>query len=149
MRWLRARLRAVGDPERGSVTVFFAISALGLLLLVGLVADGGAKLRATQRADATAAEAARAGGQALSLAEAVVGTHDRVDRSAAIRAAQSYLDATGAAGSVSVSDDRTRLIVTVEESAPTVFLGLIGIDRLAVTGSARAVLVGTATGGAP
>jgi Flp pilus assembly protein TadG len=142
-------VQAAGGPERGSVTVFFAISALGLLLLVGLVADGGAKLRATQRADATAAEAARAGGQALSLADAVAGTHDRVDRTAAIRAAQSYLSAAGAAGSVTVSDDRTRLIVTVEDSTPTVFLGLIGIDQLAVTGSAQAVLVGTAAGGAP
>ena len=65
---LRARLRT--DPEKGSVTVFFAISVLGLLLLIGLVADGGAKLRATQQAAATAAEAARAGGQALDTADA-------------------------------------------------------------------------------
>ena len=34
------------DPDRGSVTVFFAITAVGLLLLLGLVADGAAKLRA-------------------------------------------------------------------------------------------------------
>lgn len=138
-----------GDAQAGSVTVFVAISALGLLVLVGLVADGGAKLRATQRADATAAEAARAGGQALDLASAVAGDADRVDRSVAISAAQDYLDAAGVAGSVSVSDDRTRLLVTAQATAPTAFLGLIGIDQVAATGSAQAVLVQGITRGAP
>lgn len=61
MNTLTHRLRTAtgADPEAGSVTVFVAISVLGLLLLIGLVADGGAKLRATQRADSVAAEAAR------------------------------------------------------------------------------------------
>ena len=129
--------------------MFVAISVLGLLLLVGLVADGGAKLRATQRADATAAEAARAGGQALDLADAVAGTPDRVDRAVAIRAAQAYLDAAGAVGTVAVSDDRTRLLVTVQATAPTAFLGLIGINQVSATGSAQATLVDGITRGAP
>ncbi|NTW38830.1 MAG: hypothetical protein HGA44_02910 [Cellulomonadaceae bacterium] len=146
---LRAQLRRAGDAEAGSVTVFVAISTLGLLLLIGLVADGGAKLRATQRADATAAEAARAGGQALDLAAAVAGTHDRVDRAVATSAAQAYLDTAGATGTVTVSDDRTRLLVTVQDTAPTAFLGLIGINQLTVTGTAQAALVDGTTGGGP
>lgn len=149
MNWLRARLHRADDAEAGSVTVFVAISTLGLLLLVGLVADGGAKLRATQRADATAAEAARAGGQALDLAAAVAGTHDRVDRAVATRAAQAYLDAVGATGTVTISEDRTRLLVIVQDTAPTAFLGLIGINQVTVTGSAQAVLVDGTTGGGP
>lgn len=142
---LRARLRT--DPERGSVTVFFAISVLGLLLLIGLVADGGAKLRATQQAAATAAEAARAGGQALDTAAAANGETGHVDRALAIQAAQDYLTAAGATGTVTVSDDRTRLTVTVTRSAPTAFLSLIGINTLTVTAHAQAVLVGGITGG--
>ena len=135
------------DPERGSVTVFFAISALGLLLLIGLVADGGAKLRATQQAAATAAEAARAGGQALDTAAAAAGQSGRVDRALAVQAAQDYLTAAGATGTVTVSGDRTRLTVTVTRIAPTAFLSLIGVDRLTVTAHAQAVLVGSITGG--
>jgi Flp pilus assembly protein TadG len=145
MRSLGTRLRS--DPERGSVTVFFAIIMLGLLLLIGLVADGGAKLRATQQAAATAAEAARAGGQALDTAAAAGGDTSRVDRALAIQAAQDYLTAAGATGTVTVSDDRTRLTVTVTRTASTAFLSLIGIESLTVTARADAVLVGGITGG--
>ncbi len=141
----RNRLRT--DPDRGSVTVFFAISVLGLLLLIGLVADGGAKLRATQQAAATAAEAARAGGQELDTAAAAAGATGRVDRALAIQAALNYLAAAGATGTVTVSDDRTRLTVTVTRTAPTAFLSLIGISELTVTAHAQAVLVGAITGG--
>jgi hypothetical protein len=75
MNRLRARIRrAVStDPEAGSVTLFVAITVVGLLVLCGLVADGGVKLRATQRVDSVAAEAARAGGQALDVPSAVEG----------------------------------------------------------------------------
>jgi len=137
------------DPDRGSVTVFFAISMLGLLVLIGLVADGGAKLRAVQAAHATAAEAARAGGQELSLPDAAAGTAYRVDPAAAVRAAEHYLAVAGATGTVAVSGDRTRLTVTVNDTAPTAFLSLIGINELSVNASASAVLVGAITGGAP
>ena len=135
------------DPDRGSVTAFFAISALGLLVLLGLVADGGAKLRATQQATAIAAEAARAGGQALDTAAATAGSSGHVDRTQAVQAAQHYLSAAGATGTVEVSTDRTRLTVTVTRSAPTAFLSLIGIDQLTVTAHAQAVLVVAITGG--
>jgi Flp pilus assembly protein TadG len=135
------------DPERGSVTVFFAISALGLLVLLGLVADGGAKLRATQQATAIAAEAARAGGQALDTAAATAGTTGHVDRTQAVQTAEHYLTAAGATGTVEVSPDRTRLTVNVTRTTPTAFLSLIGIDQLTVTAHAQAVLVGAITGG--
>jgi regulator of protease activity HflC (stomatin/prohibitin superfamily) len=143
----RRRMRLRTDPERGSVTVFFAISVFGLLLLIGLVADGGAKLRATQRAAATAGEAARAGGQALDTAAAAAGTTGHVDPAAATRAAEDCLKVAGATGTVTVSADRTRLTVTVTSSTPTAFLSLIGIQTLSVTAHAQAVLVGSITGG--
>lgn len=141
------RLHTGPDRDRGSVTVFLAITMVGLLVLLGLVADGGAKLRATQRAEAVASEAARAGGQALDLPAATAGHPTRVDRTAAVAAARDYLAAAGATGTVAASNDRTRLTVTVTSTAPTVFLSLIGISILTSTATAHAVLVAGVTGG--
>ena len=149
MNRLRARLsRAVStDPEAGSVTLFVAITVVGLLVLCGLVADGGVKLRATQRVDSVAAEAARAGGQALDLPSAIEGTELRVDRQAAVNAATAYLAATGQAGTVAVAADGTSLNVTVTSTSPTAFLALIGITTMTVTGHGQAQLVHGVNGG--
>lgn len=145
----RIRTTAVADPEAGSVTVFVAISVLGLLLLIGLVADGGAKLRATQRTDSVAAEAARAGGQALDVPGAIAGSGTRVDRALAVSAATTFLRQSGHTGTVTVSDDRALLVVTVTDTAPTAFLSLIGISTLTVTGHGEARLIEDITGGGP
>lgn len=141
------RCRAAADPDAGSVTIFLAISVLGLLLLIGLVADGGTKLRATQQADAVAAEAARAGGQALDIPGAIAGTGTHVDAALAITAATSYLRQSGCTGTVTISEDDTRLQVTVTDTHPTVFLSLIGISTVTVTGHAEANLIDGITGG--
>jgi hypothetical protein len=127
--------------ERGSVTVFVSVAALALLLMAGLVVDGGAKVRAIQRADAVAAEAARAAGQAIVLPAAVVGDPPRADLVASVRTAEGYLAAEGVAGSVEVLDGGTQVRVRVHTSTPTVFLGLIGISSLNATGEATATLV--------
>lgn len=143
------RRAEAGDSERGSVTVFLAISAVGLLVLVGLITDGGAKLRAAQRADQVAAEAARAGGQAIDQAAVVAGGTARVDRAAAIASASAYLDAAGYEGTATPSPDGTSVDVTVTVTSPTIFLSLIGITSLTTTGHARAALVHAVTGGGP
>ena len=131
------------------MTVFFAITVLGLLLLVGLIVDGGAKLRATQRADAVAAEAARAAGQVLDLPAAVAGQGASVDLGGAVAAASAYLDAAGLAGTIQVADDRTHLAVTTTAKNPTVFLGLIGVSTITVTGHAEVRLVHAISGSGP
>jgi hypothetical protein len=56
----------------GTHTLFLVISVVGLLRVVGLV-DGGVKIRAVQRADTLAAEARRAGGQAIRVPLAITG----------------------------------------------------------------------------
>ena len=141
------RLRVAGtDREAGSVTVFVAITVLGILVLCGLVVDGGAKLRAVQRADRVATEAARAAGQAADPA-ALASGEARVDRQAAVDAATAFLTAAGEAGTATVSADDTAVEVTVTTTAPTVFLGLIGIPAFTVTGHGRAILVHGVTGG--
>jgi hypothetical protein len=133
--------RAGADDERGSVTIFVAVAAVGLLALAGLVVDGGGKVRALQRADRVAAEAARAAGQAVDRSAVLAGSAVRVDRRTALVAAEASLRAAGADGSARITDDGRAVAVTVRGSEPTVLLGLIGITQFDVTGRAEAVLV--------
>ena len=144
---LRRRVDVGGD-DRGSISVFVAFSVVGLLLIIGLVADGGLKVRAVQEADALAAEAARAAGQAIDV-PAAVGGSVRVDRQAAANAANAYLAAVDTPGAVAVSDDGQSIDVTVTLTRPTAFLSLIGITQVTVTGHASVTLVHAVTGAEP
>ena len=138
------RLRASGEGpsgDRGAVTLFVAIAMVGLMVLAGLVVDGGAKVRAAQRADRIAAEAARAAGQAIDLTRVLEGSAVRVDRGAALRAAEAYLTSAGVDGSARVTDRGAGISVSTRTSAPTVFLGLIGVPHLTVDGAAHVSLV--------
>jgi len=135
-RW-RLRLRR----DEGGIAVFTAVCVLVLLGIVGLVLDGGGKLRATERADALALEAARAAGQAIDPGAAVSGTAIRVDPEAAQAAAQAYLHHSGINGSVTFSGDRSDITVTVRETYPTKFLSVVGIGSLPVTGHGSATLL--------
>ncbi|MEU1623129.1 pilus assembly protein TadG-related protein [Streptomyces sp. NPDC005722] len=130
-----------GRGDRGGVAVFVAICTVVLLAIAGLVLDGGGKLRATERADALALEAARAGGQALDPAAAVTGAAIRVDPAAAEAAATEYLRQAGVHGTVNVSPDRSELSVTVDTAYATRFLHVIGIGSMDVTGHGTATLL--------
>lgn len=127
--------------ERGAVTLFVAIAVVGLMAMLGLVVDGGGKIRAVQRADRLAAEAARAAGQAVDARSVLSGEVIRVDRTAALAAAQQYLSAADAHGRAEISPDGRAITVTTEATVPTVFLGLVGVPQLTVTGTADARLV--------
>lgn len=126
--------------DDGRISVFLAIALLGVLVIIGLSADGAGRLRTAQRADHIAAEAARAGGQAIVLPQAVTGGEKALDPARATAAAQQYLNTAGVDGTVRVEDGVT-LVVTVTATYDTVMLGLIGIDRVTVTGRATAHLV--------
>jgi hypothetical protein len=139
-----------GEPsDRGAVTLFLSIAMVGLLALAGLVVDGGAKVRAVQRADRLAAEAARAAGQAIDVAGVLEGSDVAVDRRAALVAAEAYLRASGVEGSARVLDGGRGLAVTTTTSAPTVFLSLIGVPAFTVHGSAEVALVHSVRGVRP
>lgn len=135
--------------DDGSVTLFIVVAVVGLLALAGLVVDGGAKVRAVQRADRVAAEAARAAGQSVDVAAVLQGARVRVDPRAAVVAANEYLRAAGLPGEARIADDGTSVAVTVTASVPTVFLGLVGIPEFSVEGHAEASLVHSATGDIP
>ena len=132
--------------EDGSVTLFCCIASIGLLAMVGLVVDGGAKVRALQRADRIAAEAGRAGGQAINVPAAITGTTPVLDTKRALSTAQAFLASQGATGTVRVVDGGRALVVDVTTTAPTAFLGLVGVNSFTVHGSARVTLVRGITG---
>lgn len=125
--------------ERGSISLFAIVAVFAVLVILGLVVDGGARIRALQHADDAAREAARAGGQALQAAPAIRGEAALGDTSAGRRAAQSYLAGAGVNGSVSVAGDR--IVVNTTESVDPIFLGLIGIGTGTVHGHAEARIV--------
>jgi hypothetical protein len=128
--------RSNARREDGSVTLFVVVLTVALLTAVGLVVDGGGKIRALERADETALEAARAGSQVLDVPAAVRGETVSLDPSGAARAARAYLQAAGVAGTMRVSGG----VVSVSTSVRyrPVFLAVVGVGPLTVTGSASA-----------
>ena len=136
---MRPRRALRGDD--GRVSVFLAIGLTAIVVLIGLSVDGGARLRAMQRADNLAAEAARAAGQAIDAPQAITGGAKVVDPARAAAAARAYLSAADATGTIQVAADRRHVLVTVTIRRDTVMLSLIGIDQITVTGHATAVLV--------
>jgi Flp pilus assembly protein TadG len=116
------------------------VLAFIFLVLVGLVLDGGAKLRAGREAAAIAEEAARAGAGQIDRNRAYTRGSFIIDRGAAVRAANNYLAAAGRTGTVTPVS-ATRIEVSVTVSKPTVMLSLIGIGSMTVTSTATADLL--------
>ncbi len=127
----------VRDQRGMSMSVFIAVSVLALLLVAGLVVDGGAQAVAARRAELVAAAAARAAADQTAAARLA---GQRPEAAAAIAAAQRVLaDSGGVTGEVRFVEGRVRVSTTA--AVDTVFLSLIGIQRLTGRGSAEADLI--------
>ncbi|MFC4469215.1 pilus assembly protein TadG-related protein [Streptomyces xiangluensis] len=138
---LRSRLAAIRElGEEGSISLFFAVISVGLLLVMGLLVDGGGALNASNRAESLASEAARTAGQQLDPAQAIQGTAITIDPEAAQGAAEDYLAGAGVQGEVQISDDGQTMTVTVHDTYHTYFAQLLGKTTISVTGSATAHL---------
>lgn len=131
--------------ERGSITVWLALASFVMMFLVGLAVDLGGKVHAHERAHDVAAQAARAGGEEVEGSAAIQGHELTISPAAARAAAQRYLDAAGVTGTVEITNGDT-ITVTVHDSYDPQFLGLIGIHRLDVSGTATARLIRTLGG---
>jgi len=124
---------------------------LALRAVGGLPVAGAPKAQQIAPADAIAEEAARAGAQAVDLAGTQRGGGPRLAAADARTAAQRYLDAadttadTAVTGTVTLTTDQVRVEVTL--TAPTVLLGLVGMDTVTTTGSAQAQVVAIDAGG--
>ncbi|MGI5397091.1 pilus assembly protein TadG-related protein [Streptomyces sp. CA-251251] len=139
MNWVNARAHRWDD--HGGVTVFVAVCVVALIGIIGVAVDGGGKMRATERADHVAGEAARAGGQAIDPTAAISGESVIVKPQDAIAAAQTYLRSVGATGTVSVSADGKTLTVHTTGTYAAKFLPVVGIGSMPVTGHGSATLL--------
>lgn len=123
--------------QRGlSLSPFLVMLLPALLVMVGLVVDGGAQAAAARHAERTAASAARAGTDAAA-ADRLSGGRDGTR--VALAAAQQVVNRDPAvSGTVSVVDDA--VVVTTRMRTPTAVLSLIGIPEVIGEGTARALL---------
>jgi hypothetical protein len=142
MIWVDRR-RARPAHDEGRIALLVLVLAFAVLAMIGLSVDGGGKVRALQRADNLAAEAARAAGQAILGPQAIQGGDKILDPTAAVVAARAYLASADVEGTVTVAPDRKHVTVSVTIVYHTVFLGMVGIPTLTVTRQATAVLVVT------
>jgi hypothetical protein len=122
--------------EDGAVSLFVIVVVVALIAAIGLVVDGGGKIRALERADEAAREAARAGSQMLDVPSAVRGEGVRIDPAGAARAARAYLAAAGVDGSVTVEGNAVQVSTSV--TYEPVFLSVAGVGPMTVTGTASA-----------
>jgi len=143
VRWQRAqtRLRRRRDHSRrdhGSVTLWVAVTCAAILMVAAFVIDGGAKIRAGERADIVAGEAARAASYAT-------GPDSAARTAAAAAAARGILARSGLTGAVAVTAPG-RIHVDVQASATGPISGI----TYTVTRNATAqLLLGVGTGHAP
>ncbi len=126
--------------EGGVVTAFVVVMAIALLLVTGLVFDGGRAIVAKRHAINVAEQAARAGAQAIDIASVRSGGPYRLNPGQARRAAFAYLAAAGETGTVAVSRDATGDLVSVVVafSVRSSLLTLAGLPVLRGTGQANA-----------
>ncbi len=129
--------------EKGSVTVFVVGVLLALIVMGGLVFDGGALMAGHRQADAEAEGAARAAAERISIPALRSGLV-QLNRSEATAAAEGYLAHDGHVGTVAVT--RNTVTVTVTYRVGMQVLGLIGIRSKSVTGTGHATAV---EGGVP
>jgi Flp pilus assembly protein TadG len=132
--------RAVG-AEGGQILVLTVVVALGLLAVLGLVADGGLLVARHRELQNLADAAARAGAGQLDVAafRASDGQIVQLDPTQANAAARRQLRAAGFTGQVRVAASTTQVTVQVDEPIhPPILAGVLpGPVRLTVRAVAR------------
>ena len=135
------KTRPHSGTDRGSVALWVAVMAAAVLLTLALIVDGGAKIRAGNRADIAAAEAARA---------AVIAAGPRPAGTAAaahlaVAAVTAYLAKAGVQGSaVILGPGRVQVRVRASDRGP------ISGHTFTVTRTAvAALLIGVENGEQP
>jgi hypothetical protein len=123
--------------DTGQITAFVVVMMAALILLAGLVLDGGLTLAARERALAEAQEAARAGAQAINLAVYRQNGTLVINPAGARAGALAYLAGTGAAGAVTVAGNTVTVTVTITQ--PMQILDAAGLRAITVHATASAV----------
>lgn len=127
--------RAPLRDERGAVvSVWTAVIATTMVLVLGIAVDLSGLVHAKQQAGDAAAQAARQAGQQLSTGTLLQQGRLEVRIRQARAAAVDYLEAVGMTGTATVQDG-TLLIVTAQASYRPLFLSGMGIGPVQVTGT--------------
>ena len=131
--------RTTARDERGTVTAFVACFTFALLVVAGLVVDGGFALAARRRAFNDAHAAARAGAQAVDETALRSTGAVRLQPGRAEALALDQLAASGTTGTVDVVGDSVTVHVTTTQNLT--ILGIAGLGPLTIdaNGTARAV----------
>jgi Flp pilus assembly protein TadG len=141
-----SRRRQRWRDDRGQLTVVVAL--LTPLIIGGgwgLLVDGGHALTARGDAIDTAAEAARAGAQALDLGVYRATGTIRLDPADARRRGERFLTQVGAQGTVTATPRAVTVVVT--RTVHPQLLGLLGVSTLTEHGRASALPVSTLPAG--
>ena len=121
--------------------MWLVTTAVIAMILVGIGVDLAGRVVALQHVRDAAAQAARAGGQAVAPGSVMEGDFAAADPAAAVAAAQSYLAAADVPGTATITDGGTQLVVSTEDVYEPKILSLIGIPPIRVTGHGQARLV--------
>jgi hypothetical protein len=135
----RTRGRQKCGRDSGQVTAFVVVMAAALILMIGLVLDGGLTLAARERALGQAQEAARAGAQAINLAIYRQDGDLVLNPAQAQGDADAYLASIGATGTVAATGGRVTVTVTIVQ--PMQILDAAGLHAVTVHATASAVPV--------
>lgn len=139
-RGLLARVAAVrASGERGAATSFLVLAAPLLLLLGGLVHDGGQAINARAAAADDAEQAARAGADAVDVPRLRATGEVVLDPAAAAAAAAAYCGQRGyGGGDCTVGAGPDEVVVTTRARVPSAVLSLVGVGEFSVEASAQA-----------
>ena len=131
-------MRRTKPADSGQATAFVVVMMVALLVLAGLVVDGGRYFTARRQAQNIAAGAARAGAQGVSedsLRDATIAptldpqvAHDRAD---------AFLRSSNATGTIAVDGDTVTVTVTMTVSP--FILGIVGVGDRHLTATESAV----------
>ncbi|MFJ4093344.1 hypothetical protein ACIPYS_17340 [Kitasatospora sp. NPDC089913] len=135
------RPRPGGRSDHGALSVFVAICAAFVVLVIALVVDAGGKLRVAERVDAYAQEAARMAGQQLDEAALLRGEGYKLRARVYVEAAANdYLALYGLhTYQVEFSPDDTTVTITVQAEFRPVMLGELATRKITGKGSATLV----------
>jgi hypothetical protein len=132
--------RSLGDPERGAISALAVALFVALMVLAGLVVDGGNAINARQKIIDDAEHAARVGANQIDVGT-LRGSGDVVVMWPAARSeAVSYLVGLGYdASRISVvPGGANEVVVVANDTVSTQLLSLIGIGTFDVRGQATA-----------
>lgn len=127
--------------ERGSVSAFVAVIAIGLIMVAGMAYDGGEIVAAQATARDLAAGAARAGAQEIDVDQLRGTGVALLDPDRAIAAAEAFLRQAGYDGTASV--DGAAITVTVRVRQPMRILPVA--DRIVTATDTATALTGPAS----